>query len=802
MMARLPSKSTRRHGGSMLRRLACFSLILLSSFAISETTSRKTQISEPQTSSDHLPVKRVVLYKNGVGYFEHVGRVRGSQDLTIDFTTDQLNDVLKSLTVIDTGEGHITGVRYNSIAPVSERLKGLRVPFGEDISRADFLKALRGTRVEVRAGSVSANGKLLSVETRHKQTDRGADIGEVTEFAIVTDSGELRSFELLPSTTVRIAEKGLSEDVNRYLSLIGSSRTQELRRMVVSTTGTGERDLFVSYISEVPVWKSTYRIIIPSDHNANALLQGWAIVDNTVGEDWKDIQLSLVAGAPQSFVQAISQPYYARRPEIPLPEAAMLTPQTHEATLKNYSINAANSATQSATSLQGTVTDPSGALVPNARVTVRNEETGVSQSTTTDQNGHYSFYGIPSGNSALFIQANGFQQQTMSNIYLGTNRLNEIHATLRVGSATETVEVTGRATQVQTESAALSEISPEAEARATGDLFSYDLKQKISIGKDQSALVPILQSHIDAEKVDLWNADSAGVLRALWVTNSSNLTLDSGTFNIVEGDTFAGEGLISILKPGERRLLSYAADPSVHIKIEHGSGQKREDDNNDDDEDASVDTVTHLRIFHGTMILTRQQQRINTYVIRNADTAPKDIVIEHPAGSGWKLADGLKPEESTASFSRFRVKVAAAATEKLTVRELRPAENTYALTDLNTNYLELFSGRQPNPEVQAALHQVLDQKNKISDLDVQINTRQQEINSITTDQGRVRENMKALRGSAEEKVLLQRYAQQLNSQEDRISALNGQITELNQKRNNERVSLDTTIKQINLDQTF
>ena len=270
-------------------------------------------------------MKRVVLYKNGVGYFEHVGRVRGSQDLTIDFTTDQLNDVLKSLTVIDTGEGHITGVRYNSIAPVSERLKGLRVPFGEDISRADFLKALRGTRVEVRAGSVSASGKLLSVETRHKQNERGVDIGEVTEFAIVTDSGELRSFELLPSTTVRIAEKGLNEDVNRYLSLLGSSRTQELRRMIVSTTGTGERDLFVSYISEVPVWKSTYRIIIPSDHRAKPLLQGWAIVDNTVGEDWKDVQLSLVTGAPQSFVQAISQPYYARRPEIPLPQTAALT---------------------------------------------------------------------------------------------------------------------------------------------------------------------------------------------------------------------------------------------------------------------------------------------------------------------------------------------------------------------------------------------------------------------------------------------------------------------------------------------
>ena len=782
----------------MLRRLACFFLIVSASLAVGETTAKKAPISEPQMASDHLPVKKVVLYKNGVGYFEHTGKVRGNQDLTIDFTTDQLNDVLKSLTVIDMGEGHITGVRYNSIAPVSERLKGLRVPFGEDISRADFLKALRGTRVEVKTGSSSATGRLLSVETRRKQNDRGNDIGEVTEFAIVTDAGELRSFELLPSTVVRVAEKGLNEDVSRYLSLLGSSRTQELRRMVVSTAGIGERDLFVSYISEVPVWKSTYRIILPSDHGAKPMLQGWAIVDNTVGEDWKDVQLSLVAGAPQSFVQAISQPYYARRPEIPLPEAAMLTPQTHEATLKNYSINAAYNATQSATSLQGTVTDPSGAGVGGAQVTVRNEETGVSQSTTTDSSGHYSFFGIPSGNSALFINARGFQQQTMSNIYLGSNRLNEIHATLRVGSASETVTVEAAAATVQTET---SEISPEAQGKAAGDLFSYDLKQKISIGKDQSALVPILQSRIDAEKVDLWNPQSSGVLRALWMTNSSNLTLDSGTFNIVEADTFAGEGLIDVLKPGEKRLLSYAADPSVRVRIEHNKLQNS-DDNDDDDDTASTETLTHLRIFHGTMILTRQQQRTITYVVRNSDTNPKDVIIEHPAGSGWKLEDGIKPEESTASFDRFRLKVGPAATEKLTVKELRPAESTYVLSELNTNYVELFSGRQPSPDVQTALHQVLDQKTKLSGLDTQINIRQQEINSITTDQGRVRENMKALRGSAEEKVLLQRYAQQLNSQEDRIAALTTQIGDLKQKRESEQAQLETIIKQINLDQTF
>jgi len=120
--------------------------LLLSTFAVAATPTPKPT---PVNTND-LPVKRVVLYKNGVGYFEHQGRVRGSQELNIDFTTGQLNDVLKSLTVVDRNGGQITGVRYNSIAPLSERLGTLRLRLGEQTSRADFLNALRGARVEVR----------------------------------------------------------------------------------------------------------------------------------------------------------------------------------------------------------------------------------------------------------------------------------------------------------------------------------------------------------------------------------------------------------------------------------------------------------------------------------------------------------------------------------------------------------------------------------------------------------------------------------------------------------------------------
>src|ERR1035438_1705836 len=214
-----------------------------------------SQVSSSQISSNddssRLPVKRVVLYKNGVGYFEHAARVHGNQELAIDFTTAQLNDVLKSLTVVDLGDGRISAVRYNSIAPLDERLKTLRLPFGEQITRTDFLTAMRGARVEVRSKAETASGRLLSVEQEERTTDSGTTY-KVTDFSIMTDPGEMKNFELGPAVSVRLAERDLNQEVGRYLDLVGSSRAKDLRRMSISATGSGDRDIFVSYISEVP----------------------------------------------------------------------------------------------------------------------------------------------------------------------------------------------------------------------------------------------------------------------------------------------------------------------------------------------------------------------------------------------------------------------------------------------------------------------------------------------------------------------------------------------------------------------
>jgi hypothetical protein len=698
-----------------------------------------------QSSADYarLPVTRVVLYKNGVGYFEHSGKVRGSQDVNIDFTTAQLNDVLKSLTVLDLGKGRITGVSYNSNAPLEQRLSSLHLAVGEKPTTAQFLDSLRGARVEVRNGSDTATGRLLSVDERDIPIKNDEKV-TVDQISIVGDNGDVRVFDLTPTTDVRLAEKDVSDDVGKYLGLIASTRDADMRRMSISTAGDGERDLLVSYISEVPVWKSTYRIVIPKD--GKPLLQGWAIVDNTVGENWDGVELSLVAGAPQSFVEDLSQPYYTRRPVVALPANAMITPQTHEATIETA---------ESAEAINGA---PSAGNLPQAGRMIAGIVGGVaakSQAQTVNAAAAGSAGGIGSGSGGG--TGGGYFRTKPEKQWLAADSLE---------AATTT-----------------------AESRDLGDLFEYKLQDRVTIRKNQSAMVPILQARIDAEKVSVWNPSQGAVLRALWLDNTSNLTLDGGSFNVLESDAFAGEGLMDAIKPGEKRLLSYAADLGVLVEAKQKGDTER---------------GTRVAISHGVLMQSTQERQENTYTIRNRDASPRVVVIEHPARQGWKLTDDDdKPAESSASFHRFRITLDPMKTETLTVKEYRPITNSYQISNITDDQIKFFlAGKMINAEIDHALRKVLEQKNSIAALDADVTSCKSRVSIISEDQQRVRENMKALKGSVEEKALVARYVRELNEQEDRVQSLRHELADLQQKRESAQKTLDAMIENLQIEVTL
>jgi len=755
---------------------------------------------------DSLPVKRVVLYKSGVGYFEHLGRVRENQDVTIPFTSGQLNDVLKSLTALDLNGGRITGVEYGSAAPMDRQLGDLRLPVGEKASLTEFLGALRGARLEVRSGTNTITGRLLSVE--RKTRIAGGTTLEVDYLSLIADNGELRTTELTPAFSVKLLDRGLPAKMDRFLDVVSAGREADLRRMVISTTGTGDRSLFVSYISEVPVWKSTYRIVLSS--KAKPLLQGWAIVDNTVGEDWDKVELSLVAGAPHSFIQNLSQPYYTRRPVIGVPEAVLASPQTYEATL-----------IPSFAPLSGIVTDPSGAIVPNAAVKAYSPNGALLGQTQTNADGEYGFDSLPEGSVRLEFSAQGFRTTYLGGVNFSAAKPVQQNAMLNVGSSAESVTVEASTLPLQTEAAELSarsrslgsgaglggnrvfnktvpsppvsvsaaraQVQSAAQAQELGDLFEYKLKEPITIRKNRSALVPIVQSPIIAEKVSVWN-ERAGLSRpqrALWLSNSSGLTLDGGSFSVMEDETFAGEGIFDPIRPDEKRLVSYATDLALNVNT--GSSVERE-------------RVARVLINRGVMVQESEVREKKIYTFRNEDTGPRTVIVEHPVRLGYQLCSDVQPVETTAAWKRFRLPVDSKETKSLVVEEARREQTTFSITNITGEQVAVFVREKSiNKTVEDALQRIVAQKALVADLENKKNVRDDEQGQIFDDQQRLRENVKSLKGSPEEKKLIERYSQQLDAQENRLEALRKEIQQLEAQEQAAQTVLDKMIEELSLD---
>jgi hypothetical protein len=732
-----------------------------------------------------------VLYKNGVGYFEHLGQVRGNDTISVDFSSSQLDDVLNSLTVLDLGNGRVDGISYNSDAPLGERLGSLRLAIGDRATLPQLLDALRGARLEVRTGERVVTGRLLGVERRLNGT--GANAVPRDELTIVSDAGEIRTVELTPAASVRLAERDSANQVGSYLGLLASTRAPDRRRMTIATTGTGQRDVLVSYVSEVPVWKTTYRIVLAPE--APPMLQGWAIVDNTTGEDWNNVELSLVAGAPQSFIQKISQPQYVRRPVVQPSQPVSLAPQTHASTLSEGSGG-----------IRGTVSDASGAALAGVTVRLIDSQRRTIAQAVTDSSGRYLLGGAAAGSYRLEFSLPGFSTVAREGVTVEAGEETRTDASMRLGALEETITVAGE-TPIRSGVAsgrggvtggraggllaapppgAAQEASAVAQSGDLGDLFEYRVTAPISILRNQSALVPIIRSGVSIERVSLWNGrGGARPVRALWVANTSGLTLDAGAFTVVEDGAFAGEGLVELLKPEEKRLLSYAVDLGLQVESQQGSESH---------------VVSRIVAQRGVIVQQAEQRMRRVYTIRNNDTTARTVIIEHPTRAGWTLAKSVHPVETTTDAYRFTVPSPPKQTVTITVDETRPLETRYeiaSMTDSQMTVLVRDSGE--NRTVMDALAPILAKKAAIATIMASVTTRDNETKQISSDQQRIRQNLQSLKDTAEQRALVKRFAAQLNQQEDRLELLQHEIADLHRAFEQAKAELQQLVEQLAID---
>jgi hypothetical protein len=252
--------------------------------------------------AQELPVTRVVLFTSGVGFFEHSGTVTGNAEVPLTFTGDQVNDVLKSLILRDP-TGEVGEVGYPSQDPLERSLASFALDLGGPGGLASLLPQLRGVRVTLNTPE-QITGRLVGLDQRQEK-----DTSE-TWLTLAAADG-LRIVPLSSVTQLKILDPGLDQELNQALVLLAGSRDVRKKTVTAHFLGSGTRQVSLGYISEAPVWKTSYRLDLSG---GKPFLQAWAIVENTGESDWNQVRLSLVSGRPVSFIQDLYTPWYVRRP--------------------------------------------------------------------------------------------------------------------------------------------------------------------------------------------------------------------------------------------------------------------------------------------------------------------------------------------------------------------------------------------------------------------------------------------------------------------------------------------------------
>jgi hypothetical protein len=285
---------------------------------------------QAETGRAEMPVRMVVLFSSGVGYFEHGGTVQGNSSVELRFKSSQINDILKSLVLEDLDGGKIGTIAYPSQDPIEKTLKNFQVDITSNPSLAELLNQLRGAPVLVTVHAEQIEGTILGLEKR-KKTLPGQNNQVIDEWMFNIMSGAaMRSVALDEVQKIELRDPDLQRDLQKALSALAEARNQDKKPVLISFQGEGNRKVRLRYVIETPVWKTSYRLILPQDKKGKSKLQGWALVENQTDTDWNDVQLSLVSGRPISFIEDLYKPIYVSRPVVEPELYKGLRPQNYE----------------------------------------------------------------------------------------------------------------------------------------------------------------------------------------------------------------------------------------------------------------------------------------------------------------------------------------------------------------------------------------------------------------------------------------------------------------------------------------
>ena len=664
-----------------------------------------------------IPVTKVVLFSSGVGYFEHNGTVEGDAVCRLMFKTEQINDVLKSMVVMDP-DGTVSSIRYASQEPLIRALRSFAIDLSGDPKIADLLRQLRGAEVTVEVPE-KLTGKILSIETVQKQVAAGSTttILPETVLNLATPQG-IKSVAMGTVQSLTLTDEKLTGELNKALDLLIASHDTRRKAVEVNFSGRGSRAVRIGYISETPVWKASYRLEFrkgteKGKEKEGGFIQGWAIVENSSDMDWTRVSLALVSGRPISFIQDLYTPLYLPRPVVQPELYSSLKPPKYEEGLE------------------------AGAEVPKAEMAAPREE------------------------RRFRMEAMGkAAPPAMAPAPLARER----------GEPLGAVELAQGVQSVAT-------------ASKMGKLFHFTIAKPVVLPRRQSAMLPILNSTIQAEKVSIYNASvlAKNPLNGAYLINDTGIKLPGGPITIFDGGMYAGDARVDNLVPKDRRLISYAIDLDVTV----------------DSSSQETNQVTSLKIVQGVLQIKRLFTWAQKYQIKNKADGERQVIVEHPLHPDRTLAQPSKFEEKTPALYRFRVPVKKDSGEEFAVREERVGTEELAILNGSTDLLVVYSKNEKmSKKVRDALAEAIRMRRELAVSQSKLENLTAQLESIKSGQDRLRKNIGTVGRDSE---LGRRYLKKLSEEENQIEELNKIIQETQGKIEGQRRTLANYLKNLDME---
>ena len=688
-------------------------------------TAQSTRVStkgEEDPARKNLPLTQVILFNSGVGYFQREGSVEGNARIDMSFPAEDVNDLLKSMLLEDMNGGKISTVSYDSQEPIEHTLKAFALDLTYNPTFGQLINQARGEKIEVTLKDNANQPTQLSGVIMGMESSMDGN-KEVHQLNLLCSEG-LRCVPLSQVQRLRFLNANLDAELHNALEVLAGKHDSRKKAVSMSFTGEGKRDVRVGYVVENPLWKASYRLKFDKDNKLT--LQGWAIVENTTDEDWKDVRLALVAGRPISFQMNLYQPLFVPRPTVEPDLFASLRPPTFNGAMNGLGNNA----------------------------NIAQGQLGVQQpqpNFNNPRNGGANFYQGNNNDNLNGVQINPRDNNRLSYEELQQRRQQQQvqkanrEQALKVGS---TIAIDPR------------EIANLSENQESEDSYQYVIDQKVTVLRQKSAMLPVLTQEVKGDHVSIFNERVQPKLPLLGLRfkNMTGQPLMQGPVMVHEGGRYAGEARIMDMQPNEERFLAYAVDLGCEV--------------------LGIDTqkperIVSAKVVKGVLNASCSVQKTKTYHIKNRSKQERTIIVEHPFSADWKIVSEVKPIETSRDVYRFEVKVPSGQLVKLDVTEETSRKTEILLTRLDDDTLKLYiNSPVTSDKGKESLKKIIETRQSIAVDQSEVKTMEERLKAIVDDQGRLRANIERVPKDSE---VYKRYLAKFDTQETQIEKLQADL---------------------------